>query len=214
MFSDQVKGNVDILMISETKIDESFPVCQFEIDGFNTPFRVDKDQKGGGIMLYVREYLKAKLLSIDRTTEGCFVELNLKLTKWLISYWYNPNRSNIYSHLEYLSRNVDLYSSKYDNYLLVGNFNVSVEEANVKDFCERFNLKNVIKDPTCYKNPNNSICIDLMFSNKARRFQLSYVIETGLSDFHKMTITVLKMQFRKLEPNLSPTGIMKIVLMK
>ena len=38
-----------------------------------------------------------------------------------------------------------------------------------------------------------------MFTNKARRFRRSRVIETGLTDFHKMTITVLKMQFRKLE---------------
>ena len=116
-------------MISETKIDESFPVCQFEIDGLNIPFRVDRDQKGGGIMLYFKEDLTAKLLSINRTNENCFVELNLKRTKWLISYSYNPNKSNIYSHLESLSRNLDLFSSKYNNYLVVCDFNVSVEEA-------------------------------------------------------------------------------------
>ena len=40
-----------------------------------------------------------------------------------------------------------------------------------------------------------------MFTNKARRFQRSCVIEIGQSDFHKMTITVLKIQFRKLEQN-------------
>ena len=77
MLSDQVKGNVDILMISETKIDESLPVCEFEIDRFNTPFRVDRDQKSGGIKLYFREELPAKLLSIDRTNESCFIEFNL-----------------------------------------------------------------------------------------------------------------------------------------
>ena len=40
-----------------------------------------------------------------------------------------------------------------------------------------------------------------MLTNKARRFQRSCVIETGLSDTHNMTFTILKMQFRKLEPN-------------
>ena len=195
LLSDQVKGNGDILMISEIKIDESFPVCQFEIDGFNIPFRVDRDQKGGGIMLYFREDLPAKLLSIDRTNDSGFVQLNLKRTKWLISYSNNPNKSNIYSHLESLSRNLDLFSSKYENYLVVGNFNVSVEEANIKNFCERFSLKNLIKDLTCFKNPGNPSCIDLFFTNKAIRFQRSYVIETGLSDFHKMTLTVLKCNF-------------------
>ena len=60
-------------MFSETKIDESFPVCQLKIDRFNTTFRVDRDQKRCGIMLYVNEYLPAKLLSIDRTNESYFV---------------------------------------------------------------------------------------------------------------------------------------------
>ena len=80
-------------------------------------------------MLYVWEDLPAKVLSIDRTNESCFVELNLMRTKWLITYSCNPNRSNIYSHLESLSQNLDLYSSNDDNYLVVGHCNVSADEA-------------------------------------------------------------------------------------
>ena len=64
LLSDQVKGNVDILMISETKIDKNSPICQFEIDGFNTPFWDDMAQNGARIMLYVREDLPVKL-SVD-----------------------------------------------------------------------------------------------------------------------------------------------------
>ena len=44
----QVKGKIDILMISETKIDESFPKGNFLIEGFSTPYRLDCDSKGGG----------------------------------------------------------------------------------------------------------------------------------------------------------------------
>ena len=131
---DQVKGNVDILMISETKFDESFLVCQSKIDGFNTPYRVGRDQIMCGVTLYVWEHLPAKRLSIDRTKESCFVELNLKHTKRIISCSYNLNRSNIYSHLDSLSRSFDLYSSRCDNYLVLGNFNESVEEDNIKTF--------------------------------------------------------------------------------
>ena len=47
----QVKGNIDILMISETKLDESFPVGQFLIDGYSVPYRLDRDGNGGGILL-------------------------------------------------------------------------------------------------------------------------------------------------------------------
>ena len=75
--------------------------------------------------------------------------------------------------------------------IVVGNFNLSVEEANTKNLYERFSLKNLIKDPTCYKNQNNPSCKDLMFTNKARRFQRSCVTETDLPDFHKITITAI-----------------------
>ena len=43
---------------------------------------------------------------------------------------------------------------------------------------------------TCFKNPNNPSCIGLLITNRPKRFQNSMAIETGLSDFHKMCITV------------------------
>ena len=47
-----IKGKFDILMISETKVDKSFPLDQFRINGFNAPFRLDRNINGGGIMLF------------------------------------------------------------------------------------------------------------------------------------------------------------------
>ena len=49
--ADQVKGNSDILMISETKLDESFPPGQFLLHGYSAPFRFDRNGNGGGILL-------------------------------------------------------------------------------------------------------------------------------------------------------------------
>ena len=45
---------IDISMITETKLDDTFPVSQFEIDGFSTPFRLDRNKNGGDILLYIR----------------------------------------------------------------------------------------------------------------------------------------------------------------
>ena len=50
---------LDILMIS--KVDDSFPETQFYIEGFRTPFRLDRNKHGGGI-LYVRNNINAILL--------------------------------------------------------------------------------------------------------------------------------------------------------
>ena len=61
----QVKGYIDILMISETKLDESFPIGQFLTDGYSVPFRLDSNENGGGILLYVRDDIPSKLLSMN-----------------------------------------------------------------------------------------------------------------------------------------------------
>ena len=57
----QVKGTVDILMISGTKIDNSFPIASFLIDGFTQSYRIDWHSSVGGIMLYVREDIPSSL---------------------------------------------------------------------------------------------------------------------------------------------------------
>ena len=67
----------------------------------------------------------------------------------------------------------------------------------MKVFCSSYRLKSLIKQPTCCKNP---CCIDLILTNKPENFQSTCVIETGLSDFYRMTPSVLKMHFRKLPP--------------
>ena len=41
MLSDQIKGNVDVVLVSETKIYDSFPNGNFLINGFSTPYRLD-----------------------------------------------------------------------------------------------------------------------------------------------------------------------------
>ena len=66
-------------MLSETKIDDSFPKGQFLIKGFGDPFRIDRSSNGGGILFYVREDILAKLLSVETLpTENFFIEINLR----------------------------------------------------------------------------------------------------------------------------------------
>ena len=67
---------------------------------------------------------------------------------------------------------------------------------------DSYEFKNLIKDITCYKNLENPSRIDLILTNNPNSFQNSGVIETGLSDFQKMTVTVMKTTFEKLKPNI------------
>ena len=65
LISEQIKGNADVLMISEKKVDHSFPVGQFLIEGFCIPYSLDRNLKGGGILLYVREDIPSNLITIN-----------------------------------------------------------------------------------------------------------------------------------------------------
>ena len=98
ILKETVTNKVDILLISETKLDSSFPLNQFHIDGFTTPYRLDRNQNGGGVMLYIREDIPSKSLTeikLDNEIENIFIEINLRSKKWLISGSYNPKMSNI-----------------------------------------------------------------------------------------------------------------------
>ena len=69
-------------------------------------------------------------------------------------------------------------------------------------FYESYNLKSLIKQPTCFKNPKKPSCINLFLTNRPRRFCYFHVIETGLSDFHMMTVSVMKMYYRRFPPQI------------
>ena len=73
-----------------------------------------------------------------------------------------------------------------------------------------YNLKSLVKQKTCFKNPDNPSCIGLILINSPRSFQDSCVFETGLSDFHKLTTTVLKQYFPKPKPKIVTIGIIEI----
>ena len=70
----------------------------------------------------------------------------------------------------------------------------------MQNFCELYNFENLIKGPTCYKNPDNPSSIDVMLTNCGNSFQKTKTVETGLSDHNKMIITVIKTYSKKKEP--------------
>ena len=194
---DIINNNTDILMISETKLDPSFPNGQFHIHRFSELYRFDRNGSGGGILLYICEDIPSKLILTKMTIEGFFVEINLRKKKWVLCCTYNPKTSLISKHLNEIGKSLDLLLSKYDNFMLIGGLNAEPTEGTLSDFCEIYNLKHLTKDKTCSACSTKPTCIDLIIANRPKCFQDSVVIEIGLSDFHKMSATVMKMYYTK-----------------
>ena len=74
---------------------------------------------------------------------------------------YNPRKENISYFLSHISKGLDKVLSNYDHFLILGDFNSQVSEQHMKEFCELYDLKNLMKEPRCFKNPNNPSSIDL-----------------------------------------------------
>ena len=91
--------------------------------------------------------------------ESFSIDINIRKKKWLLICTYNPNKSLTSNHLKEIGKNLDNYSSKYDNFILLGDLNSEPTESAVRDFCEIYSCKNLLKDNTCFKNPSKASCI-------------------------------------------------------
>ena len=126
-----VQDKIDILVITETKLDSTFTSSQFLINGFHMPYRFDRNRNGGGILIYISEELASKQLfkhTFDNAIEGIFIEVNLRKCKWLIFGTYHPPSQSDEFYFENVSNALDIYTQSYDKFLLIGDFNAEDSE--------------------------------------------------------------------------------------
>ena len=75
-----IDNNIDIFLISETKLDDSFPTSQFLIKGLSAPYRFNRNCKSGRLLLYIREDKPSKILTYSSNCyiETLLIEINLR----------------------------------------------------------------------------------------------------------------------------------------
>ena len=92
-----------------------------------------------------------------------------------------PNRATYHTlpllnnHIQNICRDLDFYSLKYDNVIILRNFNAETSNTTISKFCATCNLQNLIKEPPCLKSLEKPICIDLILINWPKFFQNSNV---------------------------------------
>ena len=70
----------------------------------------------------------------------------------------------------------------------------------METFLYHHNLKNIVKEITCFKNSSKPSTIDLFLTNNSSYCQDTKTFFTGLSDFHKLVTTMLEISFPKSKP--------------
>ena len=192
----------DILVLTETKLDGSFPTSQFMVDGFSMPYRQDRNRNGGGIMIQIRDDIPSKRFTkhvFPDIKEGLFVELNFRKSKWLLMRaWKPPSRSDSY-FFEYLDKALDIYNN-CEKVLLTGDFNSEITEPGMDFFLYQHDMTSLVKEKTCFKSNINPTSIDLFLTNSDLSFQHTETMSTGLPNFQMLVNTVLKTCFSKKKP--------------
>ena len=113
-----IKNEIDIFMISETKIDNSFQISQFTMTGYSIPLRLDRTSHGGGILLFVREDIPCRIIKTDCDADfkGILAEINLRKKKWFLCCSYNPHKSNITNHLKNICKTGKTKCNSWQSY--------------------------------------------------------------------------------------------------
>ena len=173
--------------------------------GYHKPYRLDITDKQGGLLVYIKPHLPSKFLSVHNTSNDIQVipfELNLRKEKWMFMCIYRQPKQNSQYFLENLSSIADHYSSIYDNYIFLGDFNMEPNCLALTSFIQSFNLSNLIT--------TKGTCIALILTNRKYCFKHSSTFETGLSDHHHLVYSMLKTCFKREESK----NILFIVIIK
>ena len=81
MLKEVIGNKIDILLISETNLNDTFPLSQFILEGFTSPYKLDRTEHGGGLMLFITENIPSKQLpnvNPSGNIENIFVEISLR----------------------------------------------------------------------------------------------------------------------------------------
>ena len=93
--------------------------------------------------------------------------------------------------MEAISAIINEYTGQIEHTVIFGDFNITIENSNLQNLMQIYDLPPLIKEPTCSQSHKPS-CIDNFLTNKKAVFKLSTLFDTGLSDHHKLISVVMK----------------------
>ena len=197
------KRHVDFLAISESKLDNSFPDSQFQVDGFKI-YRHDRSSKSGGLLLYIRENIPhRRLTQYESDCDGIEMictEIKIGSSKCVMSAIYKRPRVTDAVFMSTMSLMAEKQLNYCEDLIILGDMNCCTRRSDfIKTFCEMYDMKNLIVAPTCLKGPVPTL-LDVLLVTKPRRFAGTLNCECILSDFHNFIGAATKKYAPTAEP--------------
>ena len=127
---------IDYVVISETKLDNSFPNAQLTINNYEIRARRDRDKHGGGLIEFVRKGLVCKRKGLICKRLRKYESLNIKVIcseetiskkNWVIfSLSSPPDYSNLLAFFKGLRKYLNKASKNYDKFIEMEDFNIYI----------------------------------------------------------------------------------------
>ena len=93
-----------------------------------------------------------------------------------------PSQNEKY-FIELLSKTLGQLSCQYDKTMLIGDFNLTINNKRLQNVTTTFDLECLIKKQSCFQS-SNPTSIDLIFTSKKEFVKNTDVIEAGISNNH------------------------------
>ena len=137
--------------------------------------------------------------------ETICIKITISKRKWCLTFAYRPpynnNKATFLMELDKWLCNI---ARKYENILIIGDLNINFDNlkkgdthSHMSDLCDTFSLSNLVNGVTCVKSQNGT-SIDVMLTNRPRSIHNISLIETDLSDYRKMIVSVFRAFFKRL----------------
>ena len=156
--------------------------------------------KEGDILLYIRVDIPSKQIKIygKWCFQRFFVEINEE-KKWFLYCFYNPDKNKILSHLFVISK----YLNDLRKYMMPYNWMISTlnQKKQTSNFLNNYHCQKYCQTTDLFQKTRTNL-ISLILNNSSGCFQDTCTI--GLSDLHKLVVTVPKLYFHKQKPNIYP----------
>ena len=128
--------------------------------------------------------------------EMIMFEFLVKTRRWFCIGLYKLPSQNDNYFLDILCKDLSKQTCQYENVMLIGYFNLTVNNKSLRVFMNAFNLDSLINKPTCFQSADPT-CIDLTLTNKKILFKNSDVLVVGISDHHSFITTALRTEIKK-----------------
>ena len=119
----------------------------------------------------------------------------MQSSKWLFVGCYKPASQNEDSLISNLSKTINAFSTKCENIVLMGDFNLTTKNKHLEELLNLFNLRSLISSPVCFQS--TSPCIYLILTNQEDLSSNSNTCEAGISDHHHLVSVMLNKKISK-----------------